>query len=98
MIGVSAAAASLRLALSVVLGFLAAFLVLTWAADAPTTVLLVAVTASILALLVTNRGAAAALGRSCVVAPHRGGAPAPRAGRATDAPRHPLRPRAPGVV
>jgi hypothetical protein len=97
----SAAADRVRLALAVVVGAAVALLV-PWlavpAADAPT---LLVVTSLALAAVAWLHGRTAVLGLLAQALPRPPGearADVLLAGRVTDAPHHPLRPRAPGLV
>jgi len=99
---VGAAVARLRLALAIILGGTGVFLIfslLTTTTSAPSAVVLAAVAATIAAALGPNRLPVTPLS-SPLGLPLLGAdeVPAPRAGRVTDSPRHPLRPRAPGLV
>jgi len=97
-----AAVARLRLALANILCGTSAFLVLsllTTTTSAPSAVMLAAVAATIAAALGPNRLPVTPVS-SPLRLPLRSAdqVPALRAGRVTDSPRHPLRPRAPGLV
>jgi len=97
-----AASARLRLALALILGGTGAFLILsllTTTTSAPSAAMLAAVAATVAAVVESNR-LPVLLVRSPLGPQLRSAAdvPALRAGRATDSPRHPLRPRAPGLV
>jgi hypothetical protein len=99
---VGAAVARLRLALAIILGGTGAFLIfslLTTTTSAPSAVVLAAVAATIAAVVGPNRLLVTPLS-SPLGLPLRSAdeVPALRAGRVTDSPRHPLRPRAPGLV
>ena len=99
---VGAAAARLRLALVLILGGTSAFLVLsllTTTTSAPSAVVLAAVAATIATVAGANRLSVTPVSTSLGQPPRTSDAvPALRAGRVTDTPRHPLRPRAPGLV
>ncbi|WP_248579820.1 hypothetical protein [Nocardioides sp. InS609-2] len=99
---VGAAEARLRQALALTLGGTGAFMILsllTTTTSAPSAVMLAAVSATVAAVVGMNR-----LPVTLVSGPpglprrSAGEVPALRAGRVTDSPRHPLRPRAPGLV
>lgn len=97
-----AAAERLRVALAVVLGGTTMFLVLsllTTTASVPSAVALAAVAATV-AALVERHGSWVTPADSPTGLPlHEPDAvPELRAGRVTDSPRHPLRPRAPGLA
>ena len=99
---VGAAAERLRVALAIIFGGTSVFLflsLLTTAGSAPSAVLLAAVAATVAALAVRN-GLSVTPVNSPLGLPLRTSNEVPvlRAGRVTDSPRHPLRPRAPGLA
>jgi hypothetical protein len=99
---VGAATAPLRLALAGILagtGVVLLLSLLTTTASAPSAVVLAAVAATIVALVApTPLPVTPVSGRLGLSLRGADEVPALRTGHVTDSPRHPLRPRAPGLV
>jgi len=96
-----AALEHLRLTLAVALGATGVFLVLSLATTQTPSVVMLAAAAAAVAAVVVGKHPLVVTPLSRPLVPRQrsaGQEPTPRAGRITDSPRHPLRPRAPGLV
>src|SRR5687767_14799355 len=95
-----AALERLRLALAVLLAGTAGFAILSvlTTASTPSVVLVAAAVATVSAVVGTNQLSLTPVSSPLLLPVRRTRPPVPQAGRVTDSPHHPLRPRAPGQV